>query len=340
MQQKPIKIGLMGCGLVASYGHLPAIAKTDGVQLHALFDIDEARMKLLAAEHGNPAVFTDIDAFFNSGIDAVVVTSPAPAHLSNVLKAAEYRKPVLCEKPLAMNEAESITMIDAMQKAGQPLYIGFTYRFSPAAVKIRELVRSGAIGRVMDLRLIYVWDLHGKYITRDGTSTQVHPRYLGRMIEGGPIVDCGVHQIDLARWWLGSEVAHQETVGIWLEDYEAPDHVYLHMDHASGAHTLVEISYSYGHTAKLIRPQFKYELIGTEGVILYDREDRRFEVYDKNGVTKLEWTHEKNFEGMYAAFRDALLTGHSDVMPTGQDGLINTQIAFKANQQAIHGRQS
>jgi predicted dehydrogenase len=328
----------MGCGVVAGYGHLPAITQTDGLTLHALFDPNQENLRAAADRFGRPAAFDAVDAFFRSGIDAVVVTSPAPVHLANVLAAARHRLPVLCEKPLAMNDDEARQMIAAMDAAHRPLYVGFTYRFSPAALQIRQMIRDGVIGRVVDLRLIYLWDLHGKYLVRDGTSTDIHPRYLGRMLEGGPIVDCGVHQIDLARWWLDSEVARQHAVGVWVDQYDAPDHVYLHLDHASGAHTLVEISYTYGHTARSARAQFKYELIGTDGVILYDREAERFEVRTAAGVEALPFSHEKNFHGMYEAFRDALRTGKSDLLATGRDGRINTQIATQAVQQAVAAR--
>ena len=64
------------------------------------------------------------------------------------------------------------------------------------------------------------------------------------------MVDCDVHSIDLARHWLGSEVARHTALGAWVADYEAPDHMWLHLDHESGAHTMVEMSFTYGHTAK------------------------------------------------------------------------------------------
>src|SRR5690606_5012904 len=243
------------------------------------------------------------------------------------------RKPVLCEKPLAMNDADAQTMIDAMREAGVPLYVGFTYRFAPIARDIHRLVRDGAIGRVLSLRLIYLWDCHGQCEPRD--SCCINQRRLGRMLEGGPMVDCGVHQIDLARWWTGAEVTRSLGVGAWIEQHEAPDHMYLHLDHADGAHTLVEISYSYAHTTRDSRPYFVYELIGTDGLLRYERETRVFELLNRDGTTRLEWTREKNFPGMYAEFERALRQGTDGNMPTGQDGLIATRIARTTTEAVI-----
>jgi predicted dehydrogenase len=274
-----------------------------------------------------PHGFTDLDSFFQSGIDAVSITSPAPCHYRNVLDAAKYRLPVLCEKPLASHANEAKEMIEAMEQAGASLYCGFCYRFSPAALKIRELVHSGAIGRVRSLRLIYNWGLHGKYAKGVEGGKILQPRREGRMEEGGPLVDCGTHQIDLAHFWLGSGVVSFHGHGAWVDDYAAPDHVWLHLDHACGAHTLVEVSFSYGHTCKNPRPDFRYELIGSEGVIRYDREGHSFTLDTVDGTETLEFHPEKSFEGLYAEWARALSGGESILLTSAEDGQRVVEIA-------------
>ncbi|MBC7784132.1 MAG: Gfo/Idh/MocA family oxidoreductase [Burkholderiales bacterium] len=335
-----IRIGLIGCGAVASFGHIPAIIDTDGLQLHALLDTDPAQLIQAQSRFSVPHIFTDIDLFFQSGIDAVVITSPAPVHFAHVQAAAKYKKPALCEKPLAMDEAQASEMIAMMDAANLPLYVGFTYRFAPVAMDIRRLVREGAIGEVKSLRLAYVWDCHGKYAHRADPASGIYDRRHGRMIEGGPMVDCGVHQIDLARWWTGSEVTRVTGHGAWVDTggYEAPDHVYLHMDHENGAHTMVEISYSYAHTSRDSRCEFYYELIGTEGIIRYNRQSRYFELVNKHGTQHFHWTEEKNFHGMYHAFKNALTTGQAGDMPTAKDGLRATVLARQATEDAAKWR--
>jgi predicted dehydrogenase len=333
------KIGLIGCGVVAMYGHLPAIKKTPGLELHSLFDVSPAALDAAQRQFQPQHTFTDIDAFFNSGIDAVVVTSPAPIHLSNVIDCARYGKHVLCEKPLAMNEAEIVRMIEAMEKAQRMFFTGFTYRFSPASLKIKELVTAGAIGQVRSTRLIYVWNLHGKWSIDPVTGQKIEtPRRVGRMLEGGPMVDCGVHQIDLARWWLDSEVVRARGVGAWVDRYEAPDHMYLHMDHASGAHSTVEISFTYGYTVDHPAMLFTYDLIGTDGIIRYHRDASLFELHNDRGRQSLPYYPEKGFEPMYAAFAEALRTGQPGNLPSGRDGLAATRIAREATEQAIRDR--
>ena len=332
------RIGLMGCGAVANYGHIHSIQSTDGLELVSIFDPNEESLLRTQKNHGIPNAFTDEAEFFASGLDAISITSPAPCHRDNVLDAAKHGLPVLCEKPLAMTRDESVEMITAMKDAGLSLYTAFCYRFNPNAIKIRELVRERAIGDVRSLRLIYNWNMHGKYRT-DSDGNQINQaRREGRMLEGGPMVDCGTHQIDLAKFWLDSEVTEFHSHGAWVDEYEAPDHLWLHMDHASGAHTMVEMSYSYHHTAKRPHKEFVYELIGTEGVIRYDDEVKIFRMENMSGTHNFEFHDVKSFERMYAEWANALDTGHSDLLTSAEDGMRVVDIARRSTDMAIESR--
>lgn len=333
-----LKLGILGCGMIAERGHLPAIAQTPGVEAYALFDIDFARAVELQRRFGARYAYPTEEAFWAADFDAVVICTPAPLHPEHVAKAAAHGKHILCEKPLAMTEPEIEGMIEVARAAGVQLFTGFTYRFSPSALEIRRLVEQGAIGEVRSLRLIYIWNLHGKWSYDENGHMVPSPLRVGRMREGGPMVDCGVHQIDLARWWLGSEVVHTRGVGVWVEDFEAPDHVYLHMDHDCGAHSMVEMSFSYNATSKEPRSHFQYELIGTDGVIRYNREEHNFTVRNSQGTLHLPWHPEKNFRGMYEELARALREGSQGNMPTAVDGLAATRIARAATNKIIAER--
>jgi len=332
------RIGVMGCGVVADYGHLPAIQDTPGLEIAALFDPNPDRLAYVAGKFNNPPSFTEQEPFFKADLDAVVVCSPAGAHLENVLGAAAHGLHVLCEKPLAMDDEEAERAILAMESARKMLFTGFVYRFSPVALQIKQWVEQGIIGDVRSLRLMYVWDLHGQFEQEHDGSWIESPRWRGRMLEGGPMVDCGVHQIDLARWWLGDEVARTTVAAAWVSNYEAPDHVYLHMDHDGGAHTMVEMSFTYGHTAREPAPRFIYDLIGTGGVIRYNRDGYILEVRNGEGITRVPGASEKNFHGLHLAFSEALRTGEPGHLPSGRDGLIATKIAREATDRAIAER--
>lgn len=333
------KIGVLGCGMIAELGHLPSLIHASGLTAHAVYDTDWQRALAIQNRFRVRHAFPTEEEFWASDIDAVVICTPAPLHKEHVLSAAKHGKHVLCEKPLATNAEDIVIMKQAMEDAGLMFFTGFTYRFSPSAQEIHRLVREQAIGEVRSLRLVYLWNLHGKWKWDQNGKMIPSPLRVGRMLEGGPMVDCGVHQIDLARWWLGSEVEWQRGIGVWVEDFEAPDHVYLHMGHQCGAHTMVEMSFSYNATSSEPRSHFQYELIGTDGVIRYNREEHSFELRNSHGIRYLHWHGEKNFAGMYAEFSHALWTGEARNMPTASDGLAATLISRTATEQAIADRE-
>ena len=188
---KRARVGLMGCGTVAMYGHLPALAAAQGLELAAVFDPDSTRLKAAQDEFAVPHAFTDAEPFFTSGLDAVVITSPAGAHLQNVHDAARHGKHVLCEKPLALTEVNAERMIEEMAHAERMLFTSFVYRFSPVALEIKRLINEGAIGRVASLRLVYNWDCHGKY-EMDGAGH--------RVIQKRGKTGCS----KAGRWWIAA----------------------------------------------------------------------------------------------------------------------------------------
>ncbi len=336
-----VRIGVMGCGVVSDYGHLPAINDTPGVELVSLFDPDPTRVRTLGERYPQAARFTDVRSFFEDSVmDVVLVASPAPTHLANVKLAAEHGLHVLCEKPLAMTEEDAEDMVALMKARGLMLFSGFCYRFSPVSLRIKQLVASGAIGEVRSLRLVYLWNLDGKYTPGPDGKWGVNLRRHDRMLEGGPMVDCGVHQIDLARFWVPGEVVRYDGIGAWVEEYEAPDHMYLHMDHAGGAHTMVEMSFSYCATSRDPINTFRYELIGTGGLITYDRHGWRMELRHGQGTEYLPGASEKSFRGMYEALAVAIPSGNLGHLPTGEDGITATRIARAATNKAIARRLS
>lgn len=346
-----INIGLMGCGTVAGYGHLPAIRETAGLVLHALYDPSEKQVRAAGEKFGVPRerCFVDQGSFLNAGLRAVTVTSPAPHHCANVLAAAERKLHVLCEKPLAESDEDMIRMIDAMKRADRQLVVGYIYRFSPMALKVREIIRNGEIGQLRSIRLIYLWDCHGKY-AREGNRSAIPsptPDAMGRhlnlrrdrfMQEGGPMIDCGVHEIDLAPFWAGAPIEKFSSHGTRIDDvYPTPDHICIHATHANGVHSMMEASFSYTHTAKHPQVHYRFEAIGTDGVVCFNYDKREFFLANSTGTTHFEFTSEKSFGGMYAQFRQLIDTGDRGTFATGEDALIASKIARLATYRVNEG---
>jgi predicted dehydrogenase len=106
------------------------------------------------------------------------------------------------------------------------------------------------------------------------------------------MMDCGVHDIDLSTWWTRSNVAAWKAAGVWIEDHREPDHIYLHMRHQHGVQSTIEITESYCYNALQPRSTQSYDVIGTEGLIHWN----------KNNKSVLEIRYLRDYLGDGAAF--------------------------------------
>lgn len=133
-----------------------------------------------------------------SDIDAIFVASPDALHLEHVLVAVKHRKPVLCEKPMAMNVTECERMIEAADRAGVTLGVAQNFRFEVSVNRIREIVSAGAIGKPLLARS----EFH--YLGFTSPRTWINDNTLAC---GGPVGDVAVHCIDALRYILQDEVS-------------------------------------------------------------------------------------------------------------------------------------
>ena len=131
-------------------------------------------------------------------IDAIAVTSPDFCHEEHAIAALQAGKHVFCEKPLARTAAESKEMLDAVTKAGVKHMVAFNYRFVPAIRQIKNLIDSGALGRIYHFRAVYLQE----WIMPHYGTPQIWR--LDQQVAGsGALGDLGAHIIDLARFLVG-----------------------------------------------------------------------------------------------------------------------------------------
>ncbi|HKY20169.1 MAG TPA: Gfo/Idh/MocA family oxidoreductase [Vicinamibacterales bacterium] len=151
---RSVRWGILGCGDVTEVKSGPAFQKAEGSALVAVMRRDRARAEDFARRHGVSRVHDDADALIaDSEVDAVYIATPPSSHGDLALKVAAAGKPCLVEKPMAMSHAECLRMIDAFRAAGQPLWVAFYRRALPRFLKVRELLRAGAIGRVTSIHM-------------------------------------------------------------------------------------------------------------------------------------------------------------------------------------------
>jgi len=146
---KTIRWGMIGCGDVAEVKSGPGFSRAEGSELVAVMRRNGALAADYARRHGVPRWHDDADAIIHApDIDAVYIATLTDTHCDYTLRCAAAGKPVYVEKPMGMDYAECVRMIDACKTAGVPLWVGYYRRALPRFLKVRDLIDEGAIGAV------------------------------------------------------------------------------------------------------------------------------------------------------------------------------------------------
>src|SRR5271167_827238 len=207
-----IRYGIVGFGLHAVKRMMPGFQRASRCRVVALSRRD------LPQAQGSARQFRIAYAFASTAdlcacpdVDAVFVSSPDALHCAEVLTASQHRKPVLCEKPMAMNASEARTMVEAARKAGVTLGVAHVMRFEESVKFFHKRIAAGAIGRPQVARA----DFFAPLLT--SARTWVNDP---KLATGGPLADIGVHCIDTLRFVLDDEVrtvsarAHYDSHGV------------------------------------------------------------------------------------------------------------------------------
>ncbi len=199
---RKIRVGIIGTGSIARAGHIKAYLAREDVDLVACCDIDKGRAEKFAEDFGFKGVYTDYKEMLQKeNLDAVSVCVWNSAHAEVAIAALEAGVNVLSEKPMAMSAAEGMKMKEAAEKSGKLLMIGFVRRFGTKADIAKALVDGGELGKVYYAKT--------KCIRRCGNPGGwfADKNFSG----GGPLIDLGVHMIDLARYLMGKPKAVRAT---------------------------------------------------------------------------------------------------------------------------------
>ncbi len=190
-----VRVAIIGVGNIAET-HLTAYKKNPNVEIVAFCDINSERLAYMGQRHGVTKLYTDMYKMFEEvpEIDAVSVCTWNCAHAKCTIAALNAGKNVLCEKPMAMNALEAEEMKRAAEKNGKLLMIGFVRRHGNDCKIVREFVDSDYFGDIYYSK--------ATYLRRNGNPGG----WFGDKSRsgGGPLIDLGVHVIDLTRFIMGN----------------------------------------------------------------------------------------------------------------------------------------
>ena len=178
-----LRIGVVGVGTMGS-NHARVLAGLSGIQLVGVADPDPVQRDLVTRVLGCPAV-NDLEALLKLGLDAITIAAPTHLHHEIALECIRQGVHVLVEKPIASTVEEGREIIAAARRAGVTLMVGHVERFNPAVQAIKEALRGENILSI--------------------SITRVGP-FPPRMSNVGVVIDLAVHDIDLIRWFTGSDI--------------------------------------------------------------------------------------------------------------------------------------
>ncbi|MCC6580221.1 MAG: Gfo/Idh/MocA family oxidoreductase [Phycisphaeraceae bacterium] len=266
VRHRPVRVGVVGCGVVAEYGHIPAIHGDNLAEIVGFADPDAARRDAMASKYGKPAFAGLEEMIAGVPMDVVTLATPPSARPELIRLAASHGLHAFCEKPLADTLEQSREMVRRMDDAGLMIGMAFVYRGRADVQRMMELVREGAIGTLRAVHLENMWDYHGYRGEAWG------PAYVGRRrraLRNLGTLDCGIHHLDLARYLTGSDFGDIAAIGAIVEkDNVFPDHLIVHSRMTGGVLVAIEESAVWGHTAADKPPyQQSYRMVGDQGAL-------------------------------------------------------------------------
>ena len=237
-----VRVGIIGVGVMGADHALILASQVPGAAIQAIYDADPKRAKAIVDETGAGAVVTDAAALIRDpAIDAVLVATPDQTHKELVLGCLAARKPVLCEKPLAPTVAECLEVIATEAKLGRRLaQIGYMRRFDPAYVEMKASLDSGRLGGPLMFHCFH----------RNVSA----PAWFNA---GMAIGNSAVHEFDIARWLLDTELTQIQVFRPKAASTRSPGApVFLVLESARGQLVNIEVfndaAYGYDVRGELV----------------------------------------------------------------------------------------
>jgi myo-inositol 2-dehydrogenase / D-chiro-inositol 1-dehydrogenase len=252
-----VRIGILGCGRIGKM-HADLIARrTPGATVSMVFDAFPDAAAAVAAELGVPVAASAKKLITSAKVDAVAICTSTDTHAELLIMAAKAGKAIFCEKPISLDLATVDAALAEVTAAGVPLQIGFNRRFDPAHASVQAAVASGSLGDV--------------YITKITSRDPAPPPLAYVKVSGGLFLDMMIHDFDMARFVVGSEVVEvyaQAAVRITPKIATAfgpkkgdVDVAIVTLRHANGALTVIDNSRQavYGYDQRV-------EVLGSKGM--------------------------------------------------------------------------
>ena len=260
MAKKAVRVAVVGVGAAAQVSHIPALKKSDGVELVALCDRDEEKAARVAQRFGIPRAVETIDELLrDDALDAIVVCTPNFLHAPMAIAALQAGKHVLVERPLARNAAEAEKMVAAAKKADRVLLCALSHRFRSDSQILKKFVDGKELGKVFYAK--------AGWLRQRANWKPEDWRDKKRVAGGGVLLDLGVQMLDLSLWILGGREVESVTASAHFPPQtEVEDSLSAFLRLQGGSTLTLEVTWGL-----LMEKDFAYcNLFGEHGAALWN----------------------------------------------------------------------
>lgn len=198
MSLEKVKVGIIGCGGIANGKHLPSLTKLPQVELIAFCDLIEERAINTAKKFGipNADIYTSyLEMLVDEQLDVIHVCTPNDSHSEISVASLEAGKHVMCEKPMAKTAEEARAMLNAANRTGKKLTIGYNNRFRADSQYLKTVSENGELG---DIYFAKAQAIRRRAVPTWGVFLDEKKQ------GGGPLIDIGTHALDLTLWMMNN----------------------------------------------------------------------------------------------------------------------------------------
>ena len=297
-----MRVGVIGVGAMGQH-HVRIYNEMANVDLVGISDVSESRVKELSSQYGVPG-FNDHTALLKQDLDAVSIAVPTTLHKQIGLDAIACGTNILMEKPVSDTIENAKDLVNAASDAGVKLMVGHIERFNPAVMKLKHIMDSGLLGKIVSI-----------------STKRVGP-YNPRIRDVGVILDIGVHDIDIISYLYDKQVNEVYAIaGSNIHSFEDYAAILLRFDHDFSG--IVETNWLTPHKIR------KLTAIGTEGVAYLDYIDQTVELHDGEWIRQAKVEKSEPLKNELEYFIKSISSG-MDPHPSGSDGLHVLEVAKAA----------
>ena len=263
---KILQWGFIGCGEVVKTKSGPAFSEVEGSSVVAVMSRTERRARTYAVEHGIKKWYTDAQELIDDpDVNAVYIATPPSSHATYAIMAMKAGKPVYVEKPLASSYEDCARINRISEQTGVPCFVAYYRRYLPYFQKVFDIVKSGTIGRIINVQVRYTEPLRASDAEAikhgEDLPWRLHPDIAG----GGYFYDMAPHQLDLLQHMFGVILEARGICSNRGGFYEAEDSVSACFRFENG----LPGSGSWCYVAHESAREDCIEIIGTEGLVCF-----------------------------------------------------------------------